>query len=226
MLQSITVLKKVFLIITASFLSVTLLMAQPFLTDIKAFKTKDSIGFPPKNAILFVGSSSFTKWIDVQSYFPDTKIINRGFGGSTLPDVIRYANDVIFPYQPKQIIIYCGENDFAENDTVTVNAVVQRFEQLFYLIRTKLKKVSIGFVSIKPSPSRRKYWDKMIAANKQIKIFLSTQKKADFINVYDAMLLPNGRANGELFGADSLHMNANGYVLWKGIMKPFLVKTN
>src|ERR1700712_77926 len=110
----------------------------PFYNDIQHFKKLDSTSFPPKNAILFVGSSSFTKWKDVQEYFPSYPIINRGFGGSTLPDVIRYANDVIFPYQPKQIVIYCGENDLASSDTITAQIVVDRFKTLFGMIRQKL----------------------------------------------------------------------------------------
>ena len=73
----------------------------PFWDDIQAFKHQDSIQMPPQHAILFVGSSSFTKWTDVQNYFPGYTIINRGFGGSSLPDVIRYENDVIFKYKPK-----------------------------------------------------------------------------------------------------------------------------
>ena len=77
----------------------------PFWDDIQAFKKQDSIHPPPKNAILFVGSSSFTKWTSVQKDFPGYTIINRGFGGSSLPDVIRYQNDVIFPYHPKQVVV-------------------------------------------------------------------------------------------------------------------------
>ncbi|HEV8273318.1 MAG TPA: G-D-S-L family lipolytic protein, partial [Chitinophagaceae bacterium] len=83
---------------------------QPFWNDIQNFKKQDSVSFPPKNAILLIGSSSFTKWTDVQDYFPGYTIINRGFGGSTLLDQIRYVNDIVFPYDPKQIVIYCGEN--------------------------------------------------------------------------------------------------------------------
>src|ERR1700761_1934486 len=85
----------------------------PFWNEIAEFKHQDSVQRPPSGAILFVGSSSFRKWTNLQSYFPGYTIINRGFGGSTLPDVIRYANDIIFPYHPKEIVIYCGENDFA-----------------------------------------------------------------------------------------------------------------
>src|SRR5205085_12445340 len=88
----------------------------PFWDDIQAFKKQDSIQPPPQHAILFVGSSSFTKWTDVQGYFPNYTIINRGFGGSALPDLIRYENDVIFKYDPKEIVMYCGENDIAGSD--------------------------------------------------------------------------------------------------------------
>ena len=100
----------------------------PFWEDIQAFKHQDSGQAPPQHAILFVGSSSFTKWKDVQDYFPGYTIINRGFGGSSLPDLIRYENDVIFKYKPKQIVMYCGENDLAASDTVTAQMVFNRFQ--------------------------------------------------------------------------------------------------
>src|SRR5450432_4236317 len=129
-------------------LACTALHAQPpFYSDIARFKKQDSMHFPPKQAILFVGSSSFTKWTDVQDYFPGYTIINRGFGGSSLPDVIRYANDIIFPYQPREIIIYCGENDFASSDTVSVNTVFARFQTLFFLIRKQLSDIPLAYVS-------------------------------------------------------------------------------
>src|SRR2546423_1259064 len=79
----------------------------PFYDDIQIFKKQDSTNSPPLHAILFVGSSSFHLWTDVQSYFPNYTIINRGFGGSSLTDVIRYAEDIVFPYHPKEIVIYC-----------------------------------------------------------------------------------------------------------------------
>src|SRR5262245_12908996 len=115
----------------------------PFYEDIQNFKKQDSIHFPPRHAILFVGSSSFTKWTDVQTYFQEYTIVNRGFGGSSLPDVIRYADDIIFPYSPKQIVIYCGENDLAASDTVTAQTVFARFRELFRMIRSHLDKVPL-----------------------------------------------------------------------------------
>jgi len=196
----------------------------PFRADINAFKTKDSLQAPPKEPILLIGSSSFTKWTDVQDYFPGYPILNRGFGSSALPDLIRYVDEIVFPYDPKQIIIYCGENDIAASDTITAQIVLQRFEQLFFLIRNKLKKVPVDFISIKPSPSRWKMEPVFVESNKLIKQFLSKQPNTKFIDVHTAMLNADGSVKEEIFLADKLHMNPKGYAIWQKILLPELVK--
>lgn len=195
----------------------------PFWNDIQNFKKQDSVSFPPKNAILLIGSSSFTKWTDVQGYFPGYTIINRGFGGSTLLDEIRYVNDIVFPYQPKQIIIYCGENDLASSDTVTAPMVLDRFKQLFQMIRDKTE-APIAYISMKPSPSRRHLFPKMREGNQLIKDFLATQKNTEFIDVHQKMLGVIGEPISEIFLDDSLHMNAKGYAIWKKEIEPYLIK--
>jgi lysophospholipase L1-like esterase len=220
-------MKKIYqysLLLMLSLFSYRIVTAQPFYEDIVVFKKQDSIAFPPKQAILLVGSSSFTNWKDVQNYFPHFTIVNRGFGGSSISDVIRYADDIIFRYQPKQIVIYCGENDLAGSDTVTGKMVYQRFEQLFTLIRSKMPGVPVAFISLKPSPSRWQLNDKMIAANDLIKKYLRKKKKASFIDVYHKMLGADGTPIKEIFTEDNLHMNAKGYAIWQKIIEPYLKK--
>ena len=195
----------------------------PFWNDIQNFKKQDSLSFPPKNAILLIGSSSFTKWTDVQDYFPGYTIVNRGFGGSTLLDEIRYVNDIVFPYKPKQIIIYCGENDLASSDTVTAAMVFDRFKQLFQLIRYKTV-APIAYISMKPSPSRRHLFPKMRQGNQLIKDFLATQKNVVFIDVHEKMLNTVGEPFPEIFLSDSLHMNAKGYTIWQKEIQSYLLK--
>jgi len=196
----------------------------PFWNDIRNFKKQDSISYPPKNAILFIGSSSFTMWKDVQDYFPGYTVINRGFGGSTLLDQIRYEEDIIFPYQPKQIVIYCGENDLASSDTVTAKMVFERFKELFQMIRQEFTDLPIAYVSMKPSPSRRHLFLKMREGNQLIKDFLATQKNTAFIDVHQQMLSETGEPIPELFLDDSLHMNAKGYAIWKKAIESYLQK--
>ncbi len=198
--------------------------AQPFRKEINDFLKADSIAAPAKGQILFVGSSSFTFWKDVQSYFPEHTILNRGFGGSSLPDVIRYAQEVIIPYRPKQIVIYCGENDFAVTNPPPVDTVLARFKTLYTIIRKELGNVPIAFVSIKPSPSRWNLEDRFVEANKQIKAFLATQPVSTYVDVHTAMLLPDGNVDPSLFIGDRLHMNPSGYAIWKRILAPVLLK--
>jgi len=215
---------KIFLALFFFFASNNFVAAQPFAADIAAFKILDSASFPSKNAILFVGSSSFTNWKDVQAYFPGYKIINRGFGGSALPDVIRYEKDIIFPYQPKQIVIYCGENDLASSDTITSVIVLNRFKQLFNDIRKRFPSVPIAFISIKPSPSRQHLMLKMDYANFLIRNFLAQKQKTRFIDVYHHMLNVDGTPIKDIFIEDNLHMNAKGYEIWKKEILPNLIK--
>lgn len=195
----------------------------PYWEAIQYFKKLDSVSFPPSNAILFIGSSSFTLWTDVQNYFPGYTIINRGFGGSTLADQLRYANEIIFPYKPKQIVIYCGENDLAF-DSVSATEVFERFKKLFGVIREKFTDLPIIYISMKPSPSRRHLIPIMREGNQMIKDFIATQKNIAFINIHTSMLNQAGEPMPEIFLEDSLHMNAKGYAIWQKAIEPYLLK--
>ncbi|RZL34466.1 MAG: G-D-S-L family lipolytic protein, partial [Pedobacter sp.] len=180
-------LKLIFLFVFAF----TALQAQekaPFYNDIQQFKKQDSLEFPPKNAVLLIGSSTFTMWKDVQSYFPKHKIINRGFGGSSLPDVINFVGDVVYPYQPKQVVIYCGENDFMVAGGIEPKTVADRAKNLIQLIRAKYPKVPIAYISIKPSPSRESFVPKMVEANQLIERMLKEFPKTVYINTFNGML--------------------------------------
>ena len=196
----------------------------PYAEDIKRFKENDILNPPPQHGILFVGSSSFTKWTDVQDYFPEHTIINRGFGGSTLLDQIHYAEDIIFPYQPKQIVIYCGENDLAYSETMSGEMVAKLFIMLFNMIRTELPEVQITYVSMKPSPSRWHLAEKMTEGNNSIREFLAKQVNTGFVNIWNDMLNAYHQPDSSLFIDDMLHMNADGYKIWQKRIGPELEK--
>lgn len=193
----------------------------PFWREIKAFKKADSIQAPPENAIVFVGSSSFRFWHNLDRSFPKHQVINRGFGGSSLPHAIAYVDKIVLPYHPKQVVIYCGENDFVA-DSVTPQIVTDRFKTLFRLIREELPKVHIAFVSIKPSPIRQHLMPEMAKANGMIKDFLKKERRAKFVNIWDEMLDDRGEPRKELFVHDMLHMNEHGYTIWQKALKPVL----
>lgn len=194
----------------------------PYWNEIQQFKTQDSIQPPSENSILMIGSSSFRMWKDVANYFPGYTFINRGFGGSSLPDVIRYYDDIIRPYTTRQILIYCGENDLGPK--VSGNTVITRFKKLFRMIRADNKKARITYISIKPSGSRAYLMPKMEVANAGIKKFLAGKRNTDFVDIYHKMLTPDGKPLPGIYLKDQLHMNKKGYAIWQKAIAPFLIK--
>ena len=197
----------------------------PFQHEINSFRRIDSIQPPPKHPILFVGSSSFTRWKNINNDFPGYPIVHRGFGGSRLTDVIYFAEETIMKYDPKQIYIYCGENDLAMDSTVSPEIVLERYQQLHGMIREKFgKRVPIVFVSIKPSISRWKLEKKYLATNLLIKTFLSKDKFSSYLDVHQPMLDEHQEVLKDIFVEDNLHMNSKGYAIWINIIAPTLLK--
>jgi para-nitrobenzyl esterase len=196
----------------------------PFQPEIDAFAQADKVKMPDAGRILFAGSSSFTYWKDVNDYFPGKNILNRGFGGSTLLDLIQFSNETIIKYKPKQIFIYCGENDIASSDTVQPKHVLDRFKTLYSIIRTQLpSNTPIVYLSLKPSILRWSMHERMDASNNLIRSFISTQKNIQFLDVYHSMLGDDGTPLKNIYIADNLHMNANGYRIWQKLMAPLLL---
>jgi lysophospholipase L1-like esterase len=218
-----TMRKKILSLLASFFLSCPALLAQPFQQELLQFKKSDSIVMPPKGQIVFAGSSSFTKWKDVAMYFPGYPIINRGFGGASLVDLIRYAEEVIIQYQPRQVFIYCGENDMADMDTVSPATVLTRFTTLHHLLVKQLpKNTKLVFVSIKPSIARWRLENKFKEANQLIRDFIATQKNTQFLDLHNAMLDEKGLPQQDIFIADNLHLNAKGYQIWQKAFAPYL----
>ena len=193
----------------------------PFSSEIRAFEKADSVTPPPKNPIVFTGSSSIRFWENLSTYFPNKPLLQRGFGGSDLSQVLHYADRIIIPYHPKQVVLYAGENDIATGKQ-TGRQTFDRFVALFRYVRQKLPRVSFVFISIKPSPSRRSYFAEIDTANRLIERFLSRQRNARFVDIRPVMLQQNGQPVPALFKPDSLHMREEGYQRWAGVLRPYL----
>ncbi|MBK7172458.1 MAG: G-D-S-L family lipolytic protein [Bacteroidales bacterium] len=199
-------------------------VVSPYAADILQFRQSDSLIPPPANPILFIGSSSFTMWKDVNDYFPDKPIINRAYGGSCLTDLIRDYPITVLPYKPKQIVIYCGENDFAREDTLLPEDILERFSRLFSILRINLPETKITFVSMKPSPSRWHLREKYLEGNRLIRKYIRKQDNADYIDVWSKMLNDKKEPKPEIFLEDQLHMNPQGYLIWKKAIYRHLIK--
>lgn len=192
-----------------------------FESTIQSFEKEDvQNGYPP-NAILFTGSSSIRKWNILAEDMAPIPVINRGFGGSTIPEVLHYADRIILPHHPKIIVFYCGENDLANDDTKSTQAL-KSFKLFYEYMEKNLPDTKVFFVSIKPSVSRWHYWDKFTDANKKLEKFMENKDNYFYVDIATPMLDSNGVVLQDIFVADNLHMNPKGYAIWTKVLKPIL----
>ncbi|WP_439589708.1 SGNH/GDSL hydrolase family protein [Hydrogenophaga sp.] len=185
--------------------------------SLEAFAAADLRQAPQPGGVLFVGSSSIRLWNDLETSFSDQPVvIKRGFGGSQLLDCVKLVNRLVLPYKPRMVVVYAGENDIAEG--ATPQQVLERFTAFVQAVKADLPGSRIAYVSIKPSPLRAGLMPQVREANELIQTYSQTEPQLDFIDVYSLMLDASGQPRAELFSSDRLHMNAEGYALWRSVI--------
>ncbi len=189
---------------------------------IKNMEKEDSTRIVSTNEVLFTGSSSIRMWQSLEQDFDPIPGINRGFGGSTLPEVIHYADRIIFPYKPSLMVLYCGENDIA--DGASPVQVLSSFKKLDGMIRAKLPETKMIFISMKPSVARWALWEKYVEGNNLIHDYINTKEDRYYLDCSTVMLNEEGEPDPSIFIEDKLHMNAKGYEAWTTLVKPVVGK--
>ena len=190
--------------------------------EITAFEKSDHAAPPPRGALLFTGASTIRRWITLAQDFAQYQVINRGFGGSEIVDATHFAPQIIFPYAPRAIYLRSGGNDLWRGRSV--EQVFGDFKEFVATVHAKLPDTDIVFISLSPSPSRWKQVDKEKALNTLIADYIKDKPRLRYIETYDMVLGPDGRPRAELFVADKLHFNAEGYKLLAARVAPDLVK--
>jgi len=191
-----------------------------FAAELNAFVREDSASPPPPSPVLFVGSSSIRYWESLATDFPGLPVLNRGFGGSRMDDVLRYADRVVFRYKPRAIVLYEGDNDLQDGRTPA--RIAGDVAEFLSRVRTTLPLARVVCLAVKPSPSRWNLADKVRQTNALLRAVVAQDTMATYVDVYTAMLGADGRPRPELFRADSLHMTPAGYAIWRDAVAPAL----
>jgi len=171
---------------------------------------------PDGEVAVFTGSSSIRLWKGLKDDCDDMQVINTGFGGSQMSDLLFYLDQTVLRFRPSKVYIYEGDNDIvADKDP---RAIMLTAKQITNKILALNPNTIVYFISAKPSPSRWAYKKAYIEFNALLKEYCDTSDQLFFIDVWYPMLDKNLRPDPQIFIADSLHMNRQGYVLWKDII--------
>jgi len=172
--------------------------------------------------IVFTGSSSIRFWPDISAYYPTHQIINTGFGGSQMSDLLYYLEETVLRFAPTKVFIYEGDNDIAASQAIetilkNTKAVVKKIEQV-------APDAEIIIIAAKPSLARWELKEAYIQLNQAFKTYVDKKPNCHFANVWDIMLDENGEVLSTIFIEDGLHMNRAGYKLWDKVIRSFVVE--
>jgi lysophospholipase L1-like esterase len=192
---------------------------------IEKFLKEDKRNPPPSNGVLFTGSSSIRFWDSLEQDMAPYPVINRGFGGSMIHQVLHYVDKIILPYQPAAIFLYAGENDIAGlwvTRRHSAEEVCENFQMFCQRVHEQLPDTPIYYISIKPAKRRQKYWPEMQRANQMIDDFCDNDQRLRYIDIVPAMRNDAGQIRTELFTYDGVHLNEQGYAVWTQVIRPFV----
>ena len=192
-----------------------------FEDEILFFEELDKLSFPRANAALFIGSSSIRLWgSTIDNDFKDIDVICRGFGGSTTQDALYYFDRIVTPYNPKSIIMAEGSNDLARGETP--EEVVEITRRFIEKADNVLPESKVVIMSIKVSVARKKLVETIFKTNELLQEMIREYDNAEYLDVVNEMMTEEGKVRGDIFSADSLHMNSSGYEIWTRILTPVL----
>jgi lysophospholipase L1-like esterase len=192
-------------------------------SEVLAFEESDRSAPPPSGAVLCLGSSSMRMWHEhLASDLSPLTVVPRGFGGSTMYDALFYLPRIVLDLLPRALLLYEGDNDI--DFGVSPEGVRETFDEFVREVRRSLPGVRIYVISIKPSPARWALWPEMREANRLLAFACGGDSLLTFVDVATPMLGENGLPRGSLFLPDSLHMNEDGYAVWRSAIRPVLLE--
>lgn len=191
-----------------------------FAADIKAFVDRDASDPPPRDAILFIGSSIFRQWTNVRDHMAPLPVFNRAFGGSRTWEVLHYMDQIVLPYRPRIIVYYTGSNDV--NAGESAEDIVSRVQAFIDRAHAALPETRVYFVAINKSPDKRNRWSVVDAVNNALGARAKTMPHLRYIDLNPALFDDKGEPKTELYRPDGLHFHPPAYDLFAGIIKPIL----
>jgi lysophospholipase L1-like esterase len=181
--------------------------------EISAFERADREAPPPRDAILFVGSSSIRFWDGLADDMAPMVVIRRGFGGAKLSDLVHFNDRIIVPYAPRAIVIHAGGNELNDmpGDRLRTPEEAQAdFRSLVARIGERLPGVPIYFLALRPSrlPGARDLFLELVRAD------CEAQPGLHYLDAGAGLALADGSADPRLIRWDFIHLNREGYKAW------------
>lgn len=183
------------------------------------FDKLNSTEAAPKDAVLFVGSSSIRRWENLVGDMQPYAAVQRGYGGAKFSDVAVYAERLLHPHKYRAVVFFVG-NDVAGKPTDKTPDEVEALVR--YIVGVSHKHQSdapVFLIEVTPTSSRFDVWPKIRQVNARLREISLSTPNTYFIPTASNYLSPTGEPLDELFVGDKLHLNEDGYRLWTELIR-------
>jgi len=192
-------------------------------SEILAFEREDLRRPPPRDAVVFVGSSSIRMWTSLARDMAPVKTMNRGFGGAQVDAVVYFAPRIVLAYRPRAVVLCAGENDLEAHRGKSPQRVLGDVRRFAELLADALPDSRLYLMSVKPSPARAGVWPAAERCNGLLRRFAQEDPRREWIDVATPTFDGNGQRRAELFLEDGLHLSPLGYAMWTSVLRPRLI---
>jgi lysophospholipase L1-like esterase len=171
------------------------------------------------DALLFTGSSSIRFWSSLERDMSPAPVIQRGFGGAKINDMVHYADRLVAVPSPAAILVFAGTNDISLQAVKPAADIAADWLRFVARVRQTHPDVLIYYIAITPSIRRWEVWPQAQDTNQLIEAAIKADPLQHFINTGSSLLDEQGMPNPELYIFDGLHLNAEGYKRWTQVIR-------
>jgi lysophospholipase L1-like esterase len=151
-------------------------------------------------------------------------VIQHGFGGAKLGDIVHYAEPLVTDYAPRAVVVFAGSNDLRPGATRPPSALLHLYELFVERVRAELPNVPIYYIGITPSPRRWEIWDVAQETNAKIRAWTEQDPFLFYIETGPALMGEDGAPDADNYRLDGLHLSGRGYEIWTDIIRPRLLE--
>lgn len=181
----------------------------------------------PLGEIVFYGASNFRLWTNMETDMQPYAVQNHGIGGSIDLELMEFADQLLYPFEPSVVFIQTGSNDYTGG--ATMEECFANKEKMFGMFHEVLPDAKILVMAGLPLPGRAEYWDLTVEVNNFLKDYCDSRDYMYFVDGTDSILTAEGPEelatgdgryfNPDIFIADQIHLTQEGHDLWTPYMK-------
>ena len=162
--------------------------------------------------IAFIGDS-LTDGYDVEKYYPEYKVENRGIGGDTTHGLLARLDVSVYQLKPKVIVMLIGANNF--------DTMLEDYEDIIIGIKENLPETKLVICSL--TSMGGEHWGKnnQKAAFNNVKVKAYAEKHGcSYVDLFTALLNFETNEIYEHYTTDGGHLTPEGYEVFTSCVKP------